>query len=160
MTVINTPATTLETLMTELEASPTIRRIVHELNQRCAVLADRRSSYVSLRPFPIGAIAAYAHARRISVAVEPTKALQLHFPGASHHRVTRATTYVVIGDRDLERVFHEVLDLVVDSLSWRATGPATTLGAGRRRTRQEEPELCPIGWLTVTPSGVCGCCCE
>lgn len=160
---MSTPETVLDprivSQLDDLKASVTIRRLVHDLTAR-RIMTDRRSNYLSVRPHPVGAIAVYAHAHKVSIAVEPLKVQALHLPGATLQKKTPGTTYVVLDDASIDAAYGAVRDLALGAVDWRATGPAMTLGHGRHAGHAPEPDVCPNCWLEITPSGSCGGGCE
>lgn len=139
----------------DLKASATVRRLVHDLTTR-QILTHRRANYLSVRPHPVGAIAVYAHAHKVSIAVDSLHAQALHLPGAVLQKKTSGTTYVVLDDAAVEAAYDAVRDLGLGAIEWRATGPAMTAGPGRNAGQKPEPEICPNCWLEITPSGACG----
>lgn len=149
----------IEGQLDDLKASGPVRRLVRDLAVR-PIVTDRRANYLSVRPHPVGAIAVYAHAHKVSIAVEPLKAQDLHLPGATLQKKTPGTTYVVLDDANIDASYEAVRDLALGAVDWRATGPAMTLGHGRHAQHTPEPDICPNCWLEITPSGACGGGCE
>ena len=147
----------LDGQLEDLNASPTVRRLVRDVSKRRSVLTDRRGNYLSVRPLMVGAIAVYAHTNKISIAVEPSKAEALHLAGKSLRTPTSSTTYVVLESADVQSAYPEVLDLAIEALDWRATGPAVTLGHDRGAHPNREVEICPECWTEITPAGTCIC---
>lgn len=149
----------IEDQLDDLKASGPVRRLVRDLSVR-QIVTDRRANYLSVRPYPIGAIALYAHAHKVSIAVEPLKAQDLHLPGATLQKRTPGTTYVVLDDADIDASYGTVRDLALGAIDWRAVGPQMTLGHDRNAGYAPERETCPNCWLEITPSGACGGGCE
>jgi hypothetical protein len=149
----------LEERLKDLNPTSVIATFVRDLDKERNVASDRRASYVSLRPTPVGAIAVYSHPHHLSIAVEPQKAVALRglMPYADQILKSPATTYVVVKDTDLSSHFTAVLELAIQSVDWRASGPSTTLGSGHHNKPVVEVEICPDCNYQVTPSGECGC---
>lgn len=149
----------LDDALEDLEAAPPLAELARDVVAARNTLIDRRANYVSLRPSPIGAIAAYVHANRISIAMEPFQAVDraVSIPGASLQRTTPATTYVLVTSADVAAFPSLVQEWVVEALDWRAQGPAMTLADGRTAGTVKEPEVCPNCWLALPVTGVCDC---
>ena len=151
--------TNLEERLQDLNPTSKIKALVRDLAQARSIASDRRANYLSLRPSPVGAIAVYTHSQHVSIAVEPAKAVALRtaMPFADQILKTPSTTYMVVKDTDLNAHFKIVLELAVQSVDWRATGPSMTLGSGPQNKPVLEPETCPNCWTQVTPAGECWC---
>ena len=145
--------------LTDLRASSSVALFVQRLAAVRNVAADRRANYLSLRPDPVGAIAVYAHAGHVSIAVEPAKAkgLRTQEPFREQILKTPATTYVVVSEADLLVHDEAVVAVALESVDWRATGPASTLGKGGGRSASEEQDTCPNCWTLISPAGGCWC---
>lgn len=149
----------LEERVQDLSPTTAIATLVRDLDRERSVATDRRASYLSIRPMPAGAIAVYTHAQHVSIAVEPSKALELHdaMPYAEHLLKTPSTTYMVVKDEDLVVHFDAVLELALASVDWRAIAPSITLGSGAENKPIDEPDICPDCWYEVNPAGTCWC---
>ena len=149
----------LDERLQDLNPTPAIATLVRDLDKERNIASDRRANYISLRPAPVGAIAVYTHSLHVSIAVEPAKAVALRgtMPYADQILKTPATTYIVVNDTDLNAHFNAVLELSIQSVDWRATGPSMTLGSGPQTKPVAEPETCPNCWTQVTPAGGCWC---
>jgi len=80
---------------------PAIEQVTRDVVTRRSVLSDRRGSYLSVRPAPTGAIAAYFHPATISIAVDPdhATAVAARFPGSSLDHATQRARLPHLGHR-------------------------------------------------------------
>jgi hypothetical protein len=156
---LNGPMRSLEERLQDLNPTSVIATLVRDLDKERSIASDRRANYLSLRPTPVGAIAVYTHSLHVSIAVEPAKAVALRgtMPYADQILKTPATTYLVVKDTDLNAHFKAVLELAIQSVDWRASGPSMTLGSGHQNKPVVEVETCPNCWTQVTPAGECWC---
>ena len=136
-----------------------IARLLRDFATQRSLVSDRRDGYLSLRPAPVGAIALYAHTRRIDIAMQPHAAEKqlVRMPEGQLRRKTPGTTEFLVDDALLTDRYDEVLQLVLDALDWRSTGPPLTLGSGRGRTQFRTSKICPICNTEINPAGNCGC---
>ena len=135
------------------------RTFVLELAAARNVESGRRSNYVSLRPTVDGAIAVYAHASKISIALAPERAASVphELPGAELQLKTPATTYLQVEEQTLQASYAEVLALATEAVDWRATGPKMTAADGRHAVAIKPVEYCPTchTQLAVNGTGEC-----
>ena len=102
----------------------------------------------------------YAHAQHVSIAVSPDRALRLRtaMPYAEHIEKTPATTYVIVRAPHLPHHHQAVVDLAVEALGWRATGPRMSArSSGGTASPSAEIEICPTCWTEITPAEACLC---
>lgn len=118
----------LPALLDDLDAEPSVRRLVETLAAERPVVAVRRSDYVSLRPAAGGPVAVYAHRATMSIALPPAEAAAAAdaMPAAILQEKTGGTTYVRVPAAALQSQFDEVLELCFQSLAWRASAVSGT----------------------------------
>jgi len=123
----------LEPHLADLAPHRSIERVVRAAAKQRDLEVGRRADYVSLRP-PQRTIACYVHASRLSIAMDPAEAANVSrdLPVRLEKR-NPATTYVVVEAAVVSDRYHEVLDLIVASIDWRAAGQHRAVVAGRLR---------------------------
>ncbi|MCF6508705.1 hypothetical protein E9549_15015 [Blastococcus sp. MG754426] len=149
---------TLQAHLDDLAATPPVRSLAEALAARTAIESDRTGTYVSLRPSLSGAIAVYAHRNRISIGLPPERAAEVvaRFPGAKQEE-KGPTTYLQLSDELLANHATAVMDLAVEAVTWKAAGPASTLG-GHAKQSEKAPQICPEHWYALSPAGACPVC--
>lgn len=151
----------LEEQLSRLDPIPAVESFVRDLCGTRNVETHHRANYLSIRPAPVGAIAVYAHAQHVSIAVAPDKAqvLRTSMPYAEHIEKTPATTYLIIRGAQMTEHHPALLDLAAESLDWRATGPNVSARQGNSAgtTNRKEVETCPNCWTEISPGGGCWC---
>lgn len=137
--------TALVDQLDELGASPAVRALGAGVAARASVTPDLQSQYVSLRPALEGAVAVYLLRERISIALDPDRALQVPavVPGVVLQKKTPRTTYVVADVPLLQKHAGVLTDLAVEAVEWRVHGPKHHASAGGAAASVREPGLLP-----------------
>lgn len=146
--------------LADLHPAPEIARLLQDISNLRSVESDRRSDYLSLRPSPVGAIALFAYAGRVAIAMEPhiavKNASRLHT--ATLRRATPATTYFLVDEQAIGQAHDVVLELALAAVDWRDSGPPLTLESRTGQASARPVKICANGRQVITPSGACGCC--
>ncbi len=149
---------TLHEHLDDLAPTPPVRTLASELAKRTAIESDRAHDYVSLRPSMSGAIAVYAHRNRVSIGLPSEQGVKAmsQLPGATEEK-KGPTTYLHLSDDVLVQHAAAALDLAVEAVAWKATGPTSTLG-GHAKKPEKAPKIRPKHFEALTSSGVCWKC--
>jgi hypothetical protein len=150
----------LQQHLEDLAPTARIEQLATDLAGRSAIESDRQAQYVSLRPSMEGAVAVYLHKNWVSLALPPERALEVigQLPGATLDKKTPATTYVHISDEVLEERYDVAVQVAGEAVSWRATGPRSSVGTGSTKSPAKQIGSCPVHHLQLLPSGACPDC--
>lgn len=152
--------TTLPEHLDDLDPTPEVRALATDLAGWTTVESDRQAQYVSLRPSTESAVAVYLHRTWVSIALPPERALQVasDVPGATLDKKTPATTYLHVDADSLGIRYAVVLGIAKEAMSWRATGPRSSVGTGAAKKDEQASKICPRCRMELLPSGACGAC--
>lgn len=150
----------LQQHLDDLAPTTSVQRLATDLASRSAIESDRQGPYVSLRPSMEGAVAVYLHRTWISIALAPERALAVigQLPGATLDKKTPATTYVHISDQVLADQYGVALQVAVEAVVWRSTGPLSSVGTGSAKKGEKPVVFCPVHNFPLLPSGTCSEC--
>jgi hypothetical protein len=135
-----------------------VDELLRALQTRRPVVIDPRDDYVTVR-LPAGAIALFASADKVAIAVDPMRGYTLVDRPAFRCQIPRTpvTSYVVVQAQDLAPQFDEVLGLAIESLDWRA-GPRDALWCARCGVGcATKRDACPKCWAEIDDDGECLC---
>ncbi len=135
-----------------------ILKLVRAAARERVLESGRRADYVSLRP-PDQAIACYVHRNRVSIAIDPGKADPLPHRIAGTRLERRGpTTYVIAPTGVVAGREADALNLLLESIDWRAAGGrGRALGDRASKRTAREPDVCPNCWTQIAPAGACMC---
>lgn len=136
--------------------APAVRAYAARLRELRPALWDRRGDYLSLRPAVNRPIAVYLHAKRVSIACEPSKAASLAWPGRKQ-KATPTTTYLILTADQLSETQDQAEALAVQALDWRSAGPAQAIGRARGQAKAPVEDVCPDCWCVISPASTCCC---
>lgn len=150
---------TLQDDLTTLRPTDAVAELVRGVAAQRSVLTDRRSNYLSIRPAPLGAIAFYAYAQHVAIAVDPSaaEAASARLPGSTTKVITPATTHVIAHSAALLEAPDEALAICLRAIDWRTTGPPLTVGAKANAAPAYEPDVCPTCNTEITRAKTCFC---
>lgn len=147
----------LQQHLDDLAPTAPIERLATDLAGHSAIESDRQGPYVSLRLSMEGAVAVYLHRTWISIALAPDRALETigQLPGATLDKKTPATTYAHVNDDVLADRYGTALQIAVEAVAWRSTGPRSSVGTGSAKHGSKPVGTCPVHRYELLTSGAC-----